>query len=68
LPDADFGECVAAVLVPSGEKTLLAEDVIAELKPRLANFKVPKKVFVLDELPRNAMGKVQKNLLRKQFV
>jgi len=67
LPDADFGECVAAVLVPTGEKTLLAEDIIAELKPRMANFKVPKKVFVLDELPRNAMGKVQKNLLRKQF-
>ena len=40
--------------------------VIATLKGRIANFKVPKQVFVVPDLPRNAMGKVQKNLLREQ--
>ena len=40
------------------------ERVLAQLKEGLANFKVPKRCFVVDELPRNAMGKVQKNLLR----
>ena len=42
-------------------------EVIAALKGRLADFKVPKRVFVVEELPRNAMGKVQKNLLRERF-
>jgi malonyl-CoA/methylmalonyl-CoA synthetase len=40
--------------------------LIASLKARIANFKVPKQVFVVAELPRNTMGKVQKNLLRAQ--
>ena len=40
--------------------------MIAVCKERLANYKVPKRVFFMDELPRNAMGKVQKNLLRDQ--
>ena len=42
------------------------ERVIADLKARLANFKIPKRCFVVNELPRNTMGKVQKNLLRDQ--
>ena len=67
LPDADFGECVVAVIVPKGDKTLHGKEIVADLKTRLANFKVPKKVFVVDELPRNAMGKVQKNLLRDRY-
>ena len=41
--------------------------LVAELKARLANFKIPKRCFVLDELPRNTMGKVQKALLREQY-
>jgi malonyl-CoA/methylmalonyl-CoA synthetase len=41
--------------------------VIAALKTRLANFKVPKRVYFVEELPRNAMGKVQKNLLRDRY-
>ena len=39
---------------------------MAQLKSQLANFKIPKRCFVVDELPRNTMGKVQKNLLREQ--
>ena len=51
----------------AGRATDVAESqVIAVCKERLANYKVPKRVFFMDELPRNAMGKVQKNLLRDQ--
>ena len=63
---ADFGEAVVAVVVPKPGAALDAAAITAELKARIANFKVPKAVFVADELPRNAMGKVQKNLLREQ--
>ena len=66
VPHADFGEAVVAVLVarPGASPDPLA--LIAELKGRIANFKVPKRVLVVDALPRNAMGKVQKNVLREQ--
>jgi len=67
IPDADFGEAVAAVVVPRhGEAQLLDEAaVIGHVKERLANFKVPKRVRFLPELPRNAMGKVEKTALRQ---
>ena len=48
------------------ELALDAAQVLASLKSRLANFKIPKRCFVVSELPRNTMGKVQKNLLRDQ--
>ena len=66
VPHPDFGEAVVAVLVPRPGAALDEAAVIAAVKSRIANFKVPKRVFVLPELPRNAMGKVQKNLLRDQ--
>ena len=66
VPDADFGEAVVAVIIASGRAPTGAE-VIALCKKKLANFKVPKRVEVIDSLPRNAMGKVQKNLLRERF-
>jgi malonyl-CoA/methylmalonyl-CoA synthetase len=64
VPHPDFGEAVVAVVVPKAGASIDADAVIAALKSRIANFKVPKRVFVEAELPRNAMGKVQKNLLR----
>jgi malonyl-CoA/methylmalonyl-CoA synthetase len=68
VPHPDFGEAVTAVIVPrAGEKAPTEDEIIATLKGRLANFKVPKRVHVVDDLPRNAMGKVQKNLLRDRF-
>ena len=76
LPHPDFGEAVAVVIVPksrvdtaSGEwpAGLSESIIIAALKSQLANFKVPKRVFLVADLPRNAMGKVQKNELRKRF-
>ena len=63
----DFGEAVTAVIVPRDGSQLSEADIIASLKEKIANFKVPKRVYVIHELPRNTMGKVQKNLLREQF-
>ena len=63
VPHPDFGEAVVAVLTARGDPG----DVAAALRGRLAGFKLPKHVAVVDELPRNAMGKVQKNLLRERF-
>jgi len=66
VPHPDFGEVGVAVVVCKPGKTVSAEAVVASLKSRLANFKIPKKCFVVADLPRNTMGKVQKNLLRDQ--
>jgi malonyl-CoA/methylmalonyl-CoA synthetase len=67
VPDADFGEVGVAVIVPLPGATIVPTQIIASLKAMLANFKVPKRCVVVAELPRNAMGKVQKNLLRESF-
>jgi malonyl-CoA/methylmalonyl-CoA synthetase len=66
VPHPDFGEVGVAVVTPRPGAAVDGEAVIAQLKSRLANFKIPKRCFVVGELPRNAMGKVQKNLLREQ--
>jgi malonyl-CoA/methylmalonyl-CoA synthetase len=68
LPHPDFGEAVTAVVVRKRDGAgLTAAGIIAELKGRIAGFKVPKAVHFVDDLPRNTMGKVQKNLLRQRF-
>jgi len=67
IPHPDFGEAVLAVVVPKKGAELDPAQIIAELKGKIANFKVPKKVIVVAELPRNAMGKVQKNILRQEY-
>ena len=67
VPHRDFGEAVIAVVVPRPGATLDGAEISARLKQQIANFKVPKQVFVVPELPRNTMGKVQKNLLREQY-
>ena len=66
VPHPDFGEVGIAVVTPRPGAWLDADQIVARLKAQLANFKIPKRCFVVDELPRNAMGKVQKNLLREQ--
>jgi malonyl-CoA/methylmalonyl-CoA synthetase len=66
VPHPDFGEVGVAVVIPKPGASVDGEAVIAQLKSRLANFKSPKRCFVVGELPRNTMGKVQKNLLRQQ--
>mgnify|MGYP001228314653 CR=1 FL=1 len=68
LPHPDFGEAVTAVVVRRRDASgLTAEGLIAALKGSIAGFKVPKAVHFVDDLPRNAMGKVQKSLLRQRF-
>ena len=67
LPHPDFGEGVCAVIVPEAGAKLTADEMTDALKGQLANFKVPKWVHFVDALPRNTMGKVQKNLLRERF-
>ena len=66
VPHADFGEAVVAVVVPKPGAALDGAALSAALKSKIANFKVPKATFIVADLPRNAMGKVQKNLLREQ--
>jgi malonyl-CoA/methylmalonyl-CoA synthetase len=63
LPHSDFGEAVCAVVMGRGNEA----DMIAAAREKLAAFKAPKRVFFVEELPRNAMGKVQKNLLRQAY-
>lgn len=68
LPHPDFGEAVTAVVVlEKGHSDITEQDIIRQLKTQLANFKVPKKIYFVAELPRNTMGKVQKNILREQY-
>lgn len=82
VPHPDFGEAVVVVLVAKqlppripapaslpdvGFEPISESAVIAAMKTKVANFKVPKRVFIVDDLPRNAMGKVQKNELRKRY-
>ena len=66
VPHPDFGEAVIAIVVPRAGAALDPDGIVATVKSRIANFKVPKRVFVEAELPRNTMGKVQKNLLRER--
>jgi malonyl-CoA/methylmalonyl-CoA synthetase len=67
VPHLDFGEAVVAVVVSGGSTALSATVIVDALKGRIANYKVPKRVFVVDDLPRNTMGKVQKNVLRERY-
>jgi malonyl-CoA/methylmalonyl-CoA synthetase len=67
VPHADFGEGVTAVLVRQPGASIDEAAVLKGLEGRLAKFKMPKRVFVVDELPRNTMGKVQKNILRDTY-
>jgi malonyl-CoA/methylmalonyl-CoA synthetase len=66
VPHPDFGEVGVAVVIPKSGANLDGDEIIAALKAQLANFKIPKRCFVVSELPRNTMGKVQKNLLREE--
>ena len=67
VPDPDFGECVTAVVVAKPGHALTEAAIIAALKADIASFKVPKRVHFVEDLPRNAMGKVLKSALRGQF-
>ncbi|WP_136658965.1 malonyl-CoA synthase [Nitratireductor sp. XY-223] len=67
VPHPDFGEGVVGVIVPEPGREPDAEALMAAIGGQIARFKQPKKLVVVDELPRNTMGKVQKNVLRDRF-
>ncbi len=67
LPHADFGEAVIAVVVLEEDSKIAEKNIIDSLSSGIAKYKMPKRVMMVDELPRNAMGKVQKNALRENF-
>jgi malonyl-CoA/methylmalonyl-CoA synthetase len=68
VPHPDFGEGIVAVVTPlPGKKAPSEADILGALAKRLAKFKLPKRVFVAKELPRNAMGKVQKASLSAKY-
>ena len=67
VPDADFGEAVVAVVVPAVGAVVEPDAVRSAARTKLAGFKVPKRVVVVDDLPRNAMGKVEKAKLRATY-
>jgi malonyl-CoA/methylmalonyl-CoA synthetase len=64
VPHPDFGEGVTAAVVLEAGASLSEADILNCVRPRLARYKIPKKILLVDELPRNTMGKVQKNVLR----
>ncbi|MGY4288217.1 malonyl-CoA/methylmalonyl-CoA synthetase [Bradyrhizobium sp. LM2.7] len=67
VPHADFGEGVTAAVVRKAGSSVDERAILAALSGRLAKFKQPKRIIFVDALPRNAMGKIQKNLLRERF-
>ena len=67
VPHPDFGEGVIAIVVPAGGKDIETPDVLDEIRTRMAAYKLPKQLFTVTELPRNTMGKVQKNQLRETY-
>ena len=67
VTDPDFGEVGVAVVIAKPGAQLEPSQILAGLKAQLANFKIPKRCYIVPELPRNAMGKVQKNVLRAQY-
>jgi malonyl-CoA/methylmalonyl-CoA synthetase len=67
VPHPDFGEAVMAIVVAKPGAKLDSKAMIEALKGQIANFKVPKRIEIVADLPRNAMGKVQKNILRQEY-
>jgi acyl-CoA synthetase (AMP-forming)/AMP-acid ligase II len=68
LPDEDYGERVTAVVVPRKDPTeKCTEEILSYCKQHLAGYKCPKQVILVDQLPRNTMGKIQKVVLQKKY-
>ena len=64
VPHPDLGEAVFATVVKEKNATVTSDDIISTIKEKLSSFKIPKKIEFVDDLPRNAMGKVEKKQLR----
>lgn len=68
LPDPDFGERVVAAIVPRPGATVSADELIALCRDQLASYKKPREIHAVESLPRNALGKIQKHVLRERFL
>jgi len=68
LPDREWGEKVTAFIVPHDGKSINPTELKSYLRQRISAFKVPKEFLVVDELPKNATGKILKREIRKQFI
>ena len=67
VPHSDFGETPVAIIVPGRDKSPNLQQIESEIKLTLARYKHPRKIIIVDQLPRNTMGKVQKNILRNEY-
>jgi len=67
VPHPDFGESVIAIVVASRDQAASEASIVEATALQLAHFKQPRRVILVDELPRNTMGKVQKNILRDRY-
>ena len=67
VPHPDFGEAIVGILIPETEQTPDLTQILQSISESLARFKHPQRFIILSELPRNTMGKVQKNILRDQY-
>lgn len=68
IPHSDYGEAVVAICVKESNSTIVdSRSILEQLKSQLASYKIPKRIIFLDCLPKNSMGKVQKNLLREKY-
>ncbi len=67
LPDAEWGESICAVVAPQPGKRLKEDAILSALQERLARFKLPRRIVFVEALPRNAMGKVMKDELRRSL-
>ena len=68
VPHPDLGEAVLALIVSESGISLNQDSIMDSLQNRIARFKHPKQIISIDELPRNSMGKVQKNVLRESYL
>ncbi len=68
LPDAYYGEVVCACVIPKPGEMPTVDEIQAFLKPRLASYKLPSQVVILDEFPLNSMGKVRKEALKERVL
>ncbi len=67
VPHSDFGEGVLGIVVPAAGREIAGAELLERIRSRLAGYKLPKRIYAVDALPRNSMGKVQKNRLRAVY-
>lgn len=67
IDDKEWGEIVSAAIIPNSDRSISLNDLKEWASKKMASYKIPRKLLILEELPRNAMGKVNKPALKTQF-